>query len=89
MRTSIADIIRIEKFLSGDLDAGEKLFFQSRLLVDKGLKHDVFLQRLAHRLVRLYHRKKVKEEVEDVHARLFQNPEKARFRESVLQYFNS
>lgn len=89
MKTSIAEIIRIEKFLAGQLDDPDRLLFESRLIIDKQLQGNVMLHRVIRRLVRLYHRKKIKGEVARVHARLFGDPAKAGFRESVLQYFNS
>ena len=89
MKTSITEIIRIEKYLSGELKVGDKLLFDGRLIVDKGLQDNVRLHRLVQRLVRLYQRKKMKAEVERVHLKLFGDPAKTRFCESVLQHFNS
>lgn len=89
MKTSISEIIRIEKFLAGQLDDDERVLFEGRFIVDKELQRSVFLQRLVRRLVRLYYRKKIKDEVVRIHARLFDDPARAGFRETVLQHFNS
>lgn len=89
MKTSLAEIVRIEKFLAGQLDGADRLLFEGRLIIDKQLQKDVVLHRVVRRLVRLYYRKKIKGEVARAHARLFGDPAKARFRESVLQHFSS
>ena len=89
MKTSITEIIRIERFLAGRLADADRKFFEERLVVDRKLQRDVFLHRLVHRLVRLYHRQKIKGEVARVQLKLFDDPAKATFRQSVLQYFKS
>ena len=89
MKTSIAETIRIEKFLTGELDTAETLVFESRSIVNPELRRDVLFQKIVHRLVRLYHRKRTKGEVVRIHNKLFEDPAKARFRESILRHFNS
>jgi len=87
MKTSIAEIIRTEKFIVGELSNDEELLFEAKLLIDKDLRRNVSLQRLVHRLVRLYHRRKMKADIGRVHDKLFLNPAKVGFRRSVLKHF--
>lgn len=89
MKTSIADILLAERFIGGELPHGERLLFEAKLAIDKDLRRNLVLHKLVHRLVRLYHRKKIKREVVRVHNKLFQDPAKEQFRSSVLKHFNS
>lgn len=83
MKTSIADTIKIERFLTGEMDARDRLVFEAKLLVDQQLRTEVSLQRMVHKLVRLYHRKKLKARLEVVHERLFSDPANTSLRETV------
>lgn len=87
MKTSITEIIRTEKFIVGGLSRDEKVLFEAKLLIDNNLRRGVLLQKLVHRLVRLYHRRKIKAGMEQVHNKLFEDPANVRFRRSVLQHF--
>ena len=89
MRTSITEIIRAERFLAGELRAEDKLLYEARLVVDRDLRTNLFFHRMVHRLLRLYHRKKLRTEVEIVGQRLFRDPAKADFRQAVLKHFKS
>ena len=88
MRTSISEIIRTEKFLRGELGEEERVSFEKQLAVDPHLKANTLFQKLVHRLLLLYHRKKLKAEVQAVHKRLMSDPAKAEFRRSIINIFN-
>jgi hypothetical protein len=88
MKTSLTELIGIEKYLSGDLTPEQSLVFNARLLISQPLRKRTFLQKLVHRLVHLYHRRLLKREVEAVHARLFYDPAHADFRGRVMKIFN-
>ena len=88
MRTSLSDITKTEKYLQGQLGPEDSLLFQARLLVDGELRANTFFHRMVHRLVSLYRRKQLKEEVEAIHKKLFFDPAKADFRERVMKNFN-
>ncbi len=77
----------IEKYIQGELSAGNRFLFESRLLMDPGLRKDLWLQRQVLRMVRLYHRKKMKEELEAISVRLFSDPVKKKFQDTVYQLF--
>jgi len=89
MKTSISDVIQTENFISGQLPADERVLFEARLIVDSSLRVNTFYHRLVHRLVAFSHRKKIKRELENIHERLFQDPNKLHFKESVLKHFKS
>lgn len=87
MRTSLNDIRNIENYLEGKLNPEELLVFQARLLSDPVLKLNVYVQQKVYSILRLYHRKKLKEEVETVHQRVFGDPLKVKFQQAVYQLF--
>lgn len=89
MKTSISDIIHAEKFLRGEMDPQEKLVFEARLALDKELRSSLFFHRMVHRLVRLYHRRKLKQAFGTMLDRMFNDPAKAHFREAVVKHFKS
>lgn len=88
MKTSFPDIIETEKYLQHELDPQDQLLFEARLLVSDQLKTNLFFHKMVHRLVRQYHRKKIKAEVEAVHHRLFRDPEKDSFCSEIKNFFN-
>lgn len=88
MKTSFSDIFYIEKFIKNELDAGQSVVFQARLLIDKELRCDTFFQRMVYRLIQLYHRKKIKAEIVNVHEKLFNDQTKSIFRENITKLFN-
>ena len=88
MKTSISEIIRAEKFLQGELSPEESVVFQARLLVDQELKTNTFFHGMVHRMITLYNRRKLRCEVDALHERLFHDPAKMKFRESIVKLFN-
>lgn len=89
MKTSISDVIQTEKFILDELPADERVLFEARLIVESDLRFNILYHRLVHRLVAFNHRRKIKLELENIHERLFQDPNKLHFKESVLKHFKS
>lgn len=87
MRTSLAEIQQTEKYLLGEMDPGDALVFEARMLSNPLLKMNVFFQKKAYAVLRAYHRKKLKEEAEAIHQLLFNDPAKKDFREKIFQCF--
>jgi len=87
MRTSLNDIQKIENYLGGKLNSNESLVFQARLLIDPVLKLNVYVQQKVYSILLLYHRRKLKEEAEIVHQRIFSDPQKVDFQQAILQRF--
>jgi hypothetical protein len=79
----------IEKYLHGTLPAGDKLVFEARLLLNRALRVDLYFQKKVYSLVKMYQRKKVKEELEILHRQIFNNQNNVVFQQSIYQLFKS
>jgi hypothetical protein len=89
MKTSSTDLSRTEKFLRGELRTPDALVYEANLLIDEDMRKKTFYHRMVHSLVRAYHRKKLKAEVQDVHNQLFNDPAKAHVWREVIKLFKS
>ncbi len=87
MTTSSNNNRTIEKYLQGEMSPSEKFLFEAQLLINPGLRMEVRAQKKAYTLVRMYHRKKLKEELESVHQQIFSDPEKTIYQQHVYQLF--
>jgi hypothetical protein len=87
MRISLSDIQQMEKYLSGAMDTAEKILFETRLNDDAMLKLNLVLQKKVYSLLGIYHRKKLKQEVEEVHRAIFNDPAKIHYQESIYKLF--
>tara|TARA_R110002050_G_scaffold149416_1_gene275902 strand:- start:1030 stop:1299 length:270 start_codon:yes stop_codon:yes gene_type:complete len=87
MTTSQNNTRLIEKYLNGRLSPADRFLFESRLIIDPVLKRDLFFQEKTLRLIKMYHREKLKEELETLHQQMFNNPDKINFRQSIYQLF--
>ena len=87
MTTSQNNTRLIEKYLNGRLSPADWFLFESRLIIDPVLKRDLFFQEKTLRLIKMYHREKLKEELENLHQQMFNNPDKINFRQSIYQLF--
>lgn len=87
MRTSLNNIRLTEKFLKGQMSPGESVLFQMRLMDDPVLKVNLAVQEKIYALIRLYHRKKLKEEIQSLENKMFSDPSKAGFQESIHYFF--
>jgi hypothetical protein len=87
MRTSLNEIRENEEYLSGGMRTEDALVHEARMLSNPLLKINFLLQKKTMAILALYHRKKLKEEAERVHRRLFSDPAKAAFQQSVFQCF--
>ena len=84
MMTSQNNTRLIEKYLNGSLSFADRLLFESRLVIDPVLKRDLYFQKKTHQLIKMYHREKLKEELEILHQKIFKNPDNLR---SIYQLF--
>jgi len=89
MRTSLNEIHRIEKYLSGSLPAKESDVFKARLADDRVLRLNVLIQHQICMLTRRYNRKKIKEEADLIHDRLFRDPAQQGLHDSIHNLFNT
>ena len=88
MRTSLNNLRDIERYVEGLMPPVEEVHFVGRLQGNPSLRIDLFLYKKAMALIRIYHRKKLKVELEEVHQRLFSDPLKVTFRERILKLFS-
>lgn len=87
MKTSWNSTKLIEQYLKGQLSVDDALVFKANLLIDPLLRMNLSLQKKIYLLVTLYGRKKLKAEIEQVHNRLFENPDKIIFQERIHHLF--
>lgn len=87
MRTSLNEIKHAEKYLFKQLNAEEALLFEAKMLVNPLLHLNVRVQEKIYSLIRMYHRKKLKEEFEVIHKNLFTDPAKKEFQQAIHQLF--
>lgn len=87
MKTSLNNARIIEQFLAGKLNGVNRLLFAARLKVNPGLRNDLRFQQKTLWLVKIYHRKKLKEELESLHQQIFSNPLKKDFQSNILGLF--
>lgn len=89
MRTSLTEIQQIEAYLLHQTTPAERLLFEAKLMLQPGLTEDVQLQQETYRLVKQYGRKKIREEIEAVHRKLFSEPQHKSFREKIARLFST
>ncbi len=77
----------MEAYLQGALSPFGKLAFEAALRLNPALRKDLHAQKKVHQMVRLYHRKKLKEGLENLHQQVFSNPDKAAFQQNIYELF--
>lgn len=87
MRTSLNDIAHTEKYLQGKLPPEEKLLFKARLLTSPLLRWNAAAQQKVYIVLKLYHRRKIKEQAQTVQQKLFQETQHVAWREQITQLF--
>jgi hypothetical protein len=87
MTTWINDMKNVDDYVTGKLSPEETLLFEARLLLDPALKFRVALQRKIISIARMYGRKTVKSEVENIGQKLFSDQSKTGFHHEVNRLF--
>jgi len=87
MRTSLNEIQHIEKYINQELPVEDALVFEAKAIISPSLKRNVFWQKKIHELLRHYHRRKLRNEMEKIHHLVFHDPTNALFRKNILQLF--
>jgi hypothetical protein len=88
MKTSLTEIEYIERFINGELEPGEKLLFEARVITNPALGQRVTSQQNIYSIVNHYGREKLRKQIEDIHQQLFTDPEKKSFRQRILRIFH-
>ena len=87
MRTSLNEIQQIERYIQQELPIEDTLVFDAKAIINPSLRRNLFLQKKIHELLRYYHRRKLKSEMEKIHHRVFHDPANATFRRNIIQLF--
>lgn len=88
MRTSLSEIKNIEDYLLDQQQPEDKLVFEARMILNKDLQQKTEQQHQLYKLVRLYGRKKLRQEIEAVQQKLFSDSVHHKFRHTILNIFN-
>lgn len=83
----MSEIQEIEHYILNQLSAEDHLLMEAKLLLNKELSEKEFWQRQTYALAKLYGRKKLKAEIEAVHARLFTEKKFESFRQKISFIF--
>jgi len=89
MRISLNNIREIESYIEGTMDRNDAVLFEEKMRSDSLLRLNVSLQEKVLSIIRMYHRKRLKIELEELHQRIFNDPGKVTFRERVMGIFRS
>lgn len=89
MRISLNNIREIEGYIDGTMDRNDAVLFEEKMRGDSLLRMNVILQEKVLAIIRMYHRKKLKMELEEVHHRIFIDPGNAAFKKSVMRIFSN
>lgn len=85
--TTLHETRQIENFLQGGMRPAEQFLFEMKMTIDPALRNKVELQRRVYELVKMYGRRKLREEIERIHHRLFHDPDNFSFRQHIFSYF--
>lgn len=89
MRISLNNTQLIERYLDNMLNPDDRLLFEARLILSPALRMDLYFQKKVYFLVKMYHRKKVKEKMEILHQQIFSDPSDAVYRQNIYQLFKT
>ena len=89
MATSRNEIIKTEKYLTGQLPVEDKLLFDAQLLIHPVLKLNTRVQEKIYYLIHLYGRKRLKSEIASVQRKVFNDPDKADFQNRIHSIFKT
>jgi hypothetical protein len=78
---------QIEKYLFGRLSTSDRLLFEANLIIDPQLRQHVKSQKKVYTVICQSGRRELKREVEQIHQRLFSDPEKTNFQGQIYKLF--
>lgn len=88
MTTSFEEIQRAEEYILAQLSTEDRLVFEAQVLTNPALRMDVYFQKKVYQILRLFTRRDIKQQLEMMHERIFNDPAKADFKQSILKFFN-
>ena len=87
MRTSLIETEQIEAHLTRLSEPGDQLVFEARLLLEPELNEKMQWQQEAYRMVKLYGRDQLKQEIEAVQQKLFTQKVHLNFSQKIRRLF--
>ena len=88
MRTSLNEIKAIEDHLFKQSSGEEEVIFQVHLLLNREMKENVKAQQRCYELINAYGRKQFRQEIEEVHQKLFSKKQHITFKNRILALFH-
>lgn len=85
----MSEISAIENYLAGTLNPADRLLMEAQLLINSDLKEKVVQQQEVYDLVKLHGRRRLKQELETVHAKLFSEKRFEGFRKKIMRVFTN
>jgi hypothetical protein len=89
MRTLLIEAEQIEAHLMQRSEPGDQLVFEARLLLEPELHEKMQWQQEAYRMIKLYGRDQLKQEIEAVHQKLFTQKKHLRFAQKIRRLFSN
>lgn len=87
MKSSLREIQKSEAFISGRMPTEEALLYEAQVLTNPFLRWNLHFLKLSFRILKLYHRKKLKEEAEAVHQDLFASDSTSELKKRIQNLF--
>lgn len=87
MKTLLNDTKLIEGYITNTLKVDERLVFEARLILEPWLRYNIMIQKKLHHLVKHYGRRKLKNQLESIHHRLFNDPSRIEFQKRIFKMF--
>jgi hypothetical protein len=87
MKTSLNDTQTMEQYLEGKLSQWNRMLFAARLKMNPDLRSDLEFQKKTYWLLKIYHRKKLRDELDSLSRQLFSDPGKKDFQKGIRQIF--
>lgn len=88
MKISAPDTQQIDRYLLGQMPAGDKLVFDAKLVLCPELNETAEWQRKVHQLVQLRGRQQLRAQIRAAEQMVFSQLQHSSFRQKVLRWFN-
>lgn len=88
MKTSLNELRLIEQHLLTGLEDEESFLFEAKLILQPGLKEEVYWQHKTYQIIQEYGRQQLKAEIEKIHQTLFHTNAHQSFRRRIMRLFS-
>ena len=85
---TLREIKQIDQYLQGKLSPDLRLLLEARMLIDPLLKLQVDCQRRLYAIITAFGRREIKAEADRIHNRLFADPSRIDFQQSISDLFS-